>query len=169
MTTTEDLYQQAIELFEQNRKRGLSWGYGISSVVDFVLASRDEQKPWKVLEQAANLMHPPSHPTGLWSPTESELRRAADQLEAEYRAEQEKKAERENLIEQAAILLYDADHSSTFGDWSSSGDKDSYRSRARALIDAGWRPAPDCGHPSHGASDHDCGPFIPESDGGEQE
>lgn len=119
-----------------------------------------ETQPWEVLREAADIMHPKSHPRGLWTPEERSLRDEAKRLEAEHRAAREKAeraAEQEKLIEQA--------HAEVDRIAGERGARDEELVVA-CLVAAGWRPAPDCGHPNHGASDHDCGPFIPESDGG---
>lgn len=65
-------------------------------------------QPWDVLEEAADLMHPKSHPTGLWTPEERALRDEAKRLEREHRAAKEKAeqdAARESLIEKANVRL----------------------------------------------------------------
>ncbi|MEJ9078551.1 DUF349 domain-containing protein [Gordonia malaquae] len=64
-------------------------------------------QPWEVLREAADIMHPKSHPTGLWTPEERALRDEAKRLEREHRAAQEKAeqdAAREALIEKARNL-----------------------------------------------------------------
>ncbi|WP_412475389.1 hypothetical protein ACK8HH_17205 [Gordonia sp. LUNF6] len=120
-----------------------------------VEARHTQARPdWEVLREAADLIHPKSHPTGMWLPAERVLRDEAKRLEAEHQAAQEAEAaeaEREKLIEQAAPLLYDGyiTEPQAWPDDYHPGGVEVARSRAASLVDAGWRPAP-------------------ESDGGEQ-
>ncbi|GAA2376300.1 hypothetical protein [Gordonia cholesterolivorans] len=108
-----------------------------------------ETQPWEVLREAAQIYERrwPARTTG------GDLRIAADRLEAEHRAEQEKaaaEAEREKLIEQAARAMAAKHNPDIEWDAMSEYTKESFITGARALWDIGWRPAP-------------------ESDGGEQE
>lgn len=136
MTTTEDLYQQANETYvEYTRRVALASleRAGLRAVVDLVIAARPARLPWEVLREAADIMHPKSHPRGLWTPEERALRDEAKRLEAEHRAAQEeaeREAEREKLIEQAKSVI--APHRLEHD-----------RKQAAALVDAGWRPAPE--------------------------
>ncbi|WFN91504.1 hypothetical protein [Gordonia sihwensis] len=156
MTTTEDLYQQAIDIARIRIVSIDSVESAIRAVVDLVLAARPELNPTATDADASNPEHLRfvNRVLRRCSPNHLAVDRiyidriigatahAADRLEAEHRAAQEKaaaEAEREKLIEQAARLTVRG----VGKRWESITE--SWRRDARGiavvLVDAGWRPA----------------------------
>ncbi|KXT55946.1 hypothetical protein Y710_16530 [Gordonia sp. QH-12] len=198
MTTTEDLYQQAIDKYREIRDEHYEWrpltdprhlDAGVRAVVDLVLlATRDEPtadgealaqlvrdvrdgrshvtidgvliapcddrglvearhaqepQPWEVLRQAAQVGYDFVGPRP-WHEAATSL---ADRLEAEHRAEQEKKAaaeaEREKLIKEAARTMAAEHNPDTEWDVLTERTKESFIASARALWDANFLSAPE--------------------------
>lgn len=142
MTNREDLYQQAIELYESlTGRRALG---AVGAVVDLVL---DARQPWEVLREAAEVVSRVEMQTEYIRARIEWLAETANVLEAERQAAQEKAAaedEREKLIEQAARVLHHAGSLGQQREWRELGEKDRefFMIKARALADAGFLSAP---------------------------
>lgn len=149
----QDLYKRATETYRASRNAAIAAGAecwtdsnDIRAVVDLVLAESPAPAPWDTLRAAADIMHPESHPSGLWTPEERALRDEAALLEYAHRAEQEKataEKAREALIEKAARTMA-AGHNPGV-DWTAMGQygRESFIAGARALADAGLLADPD--------------------------
>lgn len=142
-----DLYRRARSAWDIQ----VTQSDGIRAVVDLVLAEATPA-PWDTLRAAADIMHPESHPAGVWTPEESALRAEAARRQAGHRAEQEKttaEKAREALIEKAARKLYESDNvrrNCHFGlEWDELPEftQADYRANAMDLFDAGLLAAPD--------------------------
>ncbi|WP_156479416.1 hypothetical protein [Gordonia sp. QH-12] len=165
MTTTEDLYQQANETYVEYTRRAalaLLERAGLRAVVDLVLAARPELNLAATDADASNPEHLRfvNRVLRRCSPNHLAVDRiyidriigataqAADRLEAEHRAAQEKaaaEAEREKLIEQAARIQCDGWYGEAYFDSLPIGNKvrERYITDCGLLYDAGWRPAPE--------------------------
>lgn len=144
MTTTDrddlyrPLYRDAIAVYRKKLEDDYTAQAAVRAVVDLVLDSHPaECQPWEVLREAAQIYERrwPARTTG------GDLRIAADRLEAEHRAAQEKAAadaKREKLIEKTARVIAESDDCDL--EWDSpslDGLRHEYRVAARALADAG--------------------------------
>lgn len=124
-------------------------GWAADDVVEVVceLVPAVERPEWEVLRDALDILDGHDWPRDLEAPDVFDfVHEVADGLEAEHkRAQAEKAAEaaREELIEQAARVLFESDDVDL--DWNDPGlDKmrGEYRGNARALADAGLLSAP---------------------------
>lgn len=171
MTTTEDLYQQANETYVEYTRRAALASLeraGLRAVVDLALAARPELNLAATGADASNPEHlrfvnrvlrrcSPNHLAVNHIYIDRIIgatAQAADRLEAEHRAAQEAaaaEAEREKLIEQAARAMAYAvepndgqvSRDEMWDDHLTSVTQTHYLNQAAALVDAGWRPAPE--------------------------
>ncbi|WP_222111621.1 hypothetical protein [Gordonia sihwensis] len=152
MTTTEDLYQQANETYVEHARRAALASLeraGLRAVVDLVLDARPAMTDVEVLREAAKAVIDWGHdPASIYTVGDvaEYLDNTARRVEAEQRAAQEAAAaevEREKLIEQAARAMAAKHNPGIEWDAMSEYTKESFITGARALWDAGWRPAPE--------------------------
>lgn len=131
MTTTEDLYQQANETY-----------------VEYTDADASNPEHLRFVNRVLRRCSPNHLAVDriYIDRIIGATAQAADRLEAEHRAAQEKaaaEAEREKLIEQAARAMAAKHNPGIEWDAMSEYTKESFITGARALWDIGWRPAPE--------------------------